>query len=335
MTIYSQHANRGKIQILATYNGDSGVTSSTVTSVDDVGAAAAIIDALNRLSESASVPISVWDERSGAYTRYPSEHLAAIADPSRRADLLAGKGEHSLWYEYAMLMLHQALADLDTAITAMPAPVRTAITAELEAEARGLQVRLHEYEQGSSEGETDRQWDFEDPFILFDGGMAELSRSMRERIDRLESHLPASHLAQAAEDLRLLYGAYIAVEGDRASLEEEYLCITYEHEDTAPDGHFLTIAAPRPGHRHGERSWSVTIDQWVADEYDSDGEIAEAHGETTVECALAVRPSAGELVSLLALAGRGPKQISMWAKTPVGDVLAGTAFLVTSRDDDH
>jgi hypothetical protein len=41
-----KHANRGKIQIRATYNGDAGVISSTVTSVDDATAAAAIVDAL-------------------------------------------------------------------------------------------------------------------------------------------------------------------------------------------------------------------------------------------------------------------------------------------------
>jgi hypothetical protein len=311
------------------------VTSFTVTSVDDATAAAAIVDALNRISASASVPVSIRDERSESYAQYPSGHLAAITDPSCRADLLTGKGEHSLWYEYAMLMLHQALADLDTAIAELPAPVRTAVTAELEAEARGLQVGLHEYEEGSSEEETDRQWDFEDPFVLFDGGMAELSRSMRKRINRLESNLPTSHLAQAAEDLRLLYSVYITVEGGHTSLEEEYLCITYEHEDSTPDGYFLTIQAPRPGHPHGEQSWSVTIDQWVPDEYDSDGEIAEARGDMVLECVLVERPTAGQLTSLLTLAERELAQMPAWAKTPVGDALAGTAFIVTSRDDDH
>jgi hypothetical protein len=335
MTIYSQHANRGKIQILTTYNGDAGVTSSTVTSVDDATAAAAIVDALNRISASASMPVSIRDERSEAYARYPSGHLAAITDPSRRGDLLTGKGEHGLWYEYAMLMLQRALADLDTVVADLPAPVRAAVMAELEAEARGLRVGLHEYEEGPTEEETDRQWDFEDPFVLFDGGMAELSRSMRKRIDRLESNLPTRHLAQVTEDLRLLYSAYIAVESGRTSLEEEYLCITYEHEDSALDGYFLTIQAPRLGHPHRDQSWSVTIDQWVADEYDPDGEITEAHGETMLECVLAGRPTEVELARLLTLAESDPQQISAWAKTSVGDALAGTAFIVTSRNDDH
>ena len=35
MTIYSQHANRGKTQILAAYQGSGGVVSKTVTSVSE------------------------------------------------------------------------------------------------------------------------------------------------------------------------------------------------------------------------------------------------------------------------------------------------------------
>jgi hypothetical protein len=337
MTIYSQHANRGKIQILATYNSDAGVTSSTVTSVDDAAVAAAIVDALNRVSQSASMPVSVRDERSESYARYPSGHLAAVTDQSLRADLLTGKGEHGLWYEYAMLMLHRAFTDLDTATATMPAPVRTAIAAELATEAHGLLVGLHEYEDGPSEEQEDepaRLWDFEDPFVPFDGGMVELSRSMRERIGRLESDLPNSHLAQAAEDLRLLYSVYIAVEGGRASLEEEYLLVSYEHDDTPSNGYYLDIQAPRPGHRHGSPSWAVSISQWVADEYDSDGEMTSAHGEMVLECILAERPTAGELISMLTLAGSGPEQMSAWAKASVGESLAGTAFTVTSRGAD-
>jgi hypothetical protein len=158
---------------------------------------------------------------------------------------------------------------------------------------------------------------------------------MRKRIDRLESNLPTRHLAQAAKDLRLLYTVYITVERGHTSLEEEYLSITYEHEDSASDGYFLTIQAPRPGHAHGKQSWSVTIDQWIPDEYDSDGEIAAAHGDTVLECVLAERPTEGDLASLLALAESAPEQMSVWAKASVGDVLAGTAFIVTSRDDSH
>lgn len=257
MTIYSQHANRGKFQILATYSSDAGVTSSTVTSVDDATAATVIVDALNRISQSACVPVSIRDERSESYKRYPSGHLAAITEPSRRPALLAGKAEHDLWYDYAMLMLHRALADLNAAVLAMPAPVHTAIMAELEAEARGLRVGLHEYEAGPSEEETERQWDFEDPFVPFDGGMTELSRAMRERLNRLEMSLPAREHAQAAEDLRFLYNVYIQIEGGRAILEEEHLVISFEHEDSPLDGFFLStsrhrIPAIQTGNQRGQ-----------------------------------------------------------------------------------
>jgi hypothetical protein len=335
MTIYSQHANRGKIQVLATYDGEAGVVSSTVTSVDDGTAATAIVDALNRISASASVPVSIRDERSESYARYPSGHLAAITDPSRRADLLTGKGEHGLWYEYAMLVLHRALADLDTVIAGLPAPVRTAVTAELDAEACGLRVGLHEYEEGPTEEETDRLWDFEDPFVRFDGGMAELSRDMRVGLDRLEASLPDSRLPQAADDLRLLYNAYVAVEeGTLSSFEEEHLSLFYENDGNPADGYFLNVEAPRPGNPHGS-SWSITISQWIVTRYDSDGEATSAEGKTVLECIPAERPTAAELDSLLTLAESGPGQVSAWAKTPVGDALAGTVFIVTSRDDDR
>ncbi len=334
MTIYSLHANRGKTQILATYDGDLGVTSSTVTSVDDAAATAAIVDALNRVSAAACVPISVWDERSEHSARYPSMHLAAITEPGRRVELLAGRGEHSLWYEYAMLMLHHALADLDTAVAGMPAPVRTAITAELEAEARSLRVGLHEFEDGPSEEETERRWGFEDPFVLFDGAMAELSQDTRERLDRLEGNLSAEELAEAAEDLRVLYSACITAEVGRTMLEERYLSVSCEHEESPADGHFLTIEAPLPGRPGGQARWSVTVGQWVPDEYDPDGEVGSAHGETLLECALAERPAASELTGLIRLAGTGLEQLPAWAKTPVGDTLAGTAVVVTKRHDD-
>ena len=72
MTIYSQHPSRGKVQVLATYRGLGGIVSSTVTSVEDATLAAPIVDALNRISTCATVPVSVWDDRGGRFAHYPS-----------------------------------------------------------------------------------------------------------------------------------------------------------------------------------------------------------------------------------------------------------------------
>ncbi|GEC05026.1 hypothetical protein SSP24_26810 [Streptomyces spinoverrucosus] len=77
LTIYSQHANRGKTQILATYQGPDGVVSKTVTSLGDSRLAGPIVDALNRISAFATVPVSVHDCREQRVDYYPRKHLAA------------------------------------------------------------------------------------------------------------------------------------------------------------------------------------------------------------------------------------------------------------------
>ncbi|MER7045093.1 hypothetical protein [Streptomyces jumonjinensis] len=63
MTIYSQHATRGKTQILATYQGPDGVVSKTVTSLAEPRLAVPVVDALNRISAFATVPVSIHDRR--------------------------------------------------------------------------------------------------------------------------------------------------------------------------------------------------------------------------------------------------------------------------------
>jgi hypothetical protein len=107
MTIYSQHPNRGKVQILATYRGLAGVTSTTVTSVDHAAVAGPIVGALNRVSAYATMPVSVYDGRDGRFAHYPADHLDALTEPSIRDYLL--RGSHSLWYVQAMKYLHRAL----------------------------------------------------------------------------------------------------------------------------------------------------------------------------------------------------------------------------------
>ncbi|WP_252991193.1 hypothetical protein [Streptomyces viridosporus] len=85
MTIYSQHANRGKTQVLATYQGLDGVGSKTVTSLGDPSLAIPIVDALNRISALATVPVSVHDRRGQRADYYPRKHLAALTEAAARA----------------------------------------------------------------------------------------------------------------------------------------------------------------------------------------------------------------------------------------------------------
>lgn len=197
------------MQILATYHGPAGVMSSTVTSVDDAALAAPIVAALNRVSACATVPISVWDRRGRRVGRYPTEHLAALTDRTAQHGLI--EGTHSLWYELAMMLLHCALADLDTAVAAVPAPVRTAISAELDAEARGLRDELAEYTEGVEppEPEKRRVWSFESPFVVFDESVSGLDQQDRDNLNDLEQGLAQAQLEHAVADLRLLLDAYL------------------------------------------------------------------------------------------------------------------------------
>jgi hypothetical protein len=334
MTIYSRHANRGKVQILATYNGSAGVISSTVTSVDDSAIASLIVDALNRISSCATVPVSVRDERTSAHARYPHTHLEAITDRDRRAELLTGA--HSLWYEYAKLLLHRALTDLDAAIAPTPAPVQTAIEAELGAEVLSLWAALREFEEGSAEddAEPERRWDFETPFVPFEGGMDELGVGTRDELDRAEEGLSTEQLEEAVSDLRLLRNAYMSGAGGFLLFEEGYLSVS---DDPGPDGsdrYFLDIQAPLPSDPHRPPSWAITINRWDIDLDALENEGMTATGEAVLDCSLPDRPTESELIDLLSLSGRGQQeQLSAWAKTPVGATLKGTPFAVTRRYD--
>ena len=52
-----------------------------------------------------------------------------------------------------------------------------------------------------------------------------------------------------------------------------------------------------------------------------------------LSCVCSVPPTIAEIVELLNSRGR-PEQLTEWAKTPVGEALAGTTFVVTERYDD-
>lgn len=316
MTIYSQHAHRGKTQILATFHGPAGVTSATVTSVDAPALAAPIVDALNRISACATVPVSEWDERRRV-GRYPTDHLAALTDRDARPHLL--EGAHSLWYTQVTMLLHRVLADLDSAVAAVPAPVRTAIGAELAAEARGLRDELAEFADGVEppEPEKRRVWEFGSPFVV-----AWLDHQDRDKLNTLEQWLPQPQLDRAVANLRLLLDAHQRCANGAAQLFVD----RFEISDD-PDGErfYLNVQAPMPDGKWGRTDWNVEMGHWVPDE---DGDT----GEPILDCARSERPALPELVGLL---NRGePDVLAAWAKTPVGDPLAGTAFVVTNRYKD-
>uniref|UniRef100_A0AAU2V813 Uncharacterized protein n=1 Tax=Streptomyces sp. NBC_00003 TaxID=2903608 RepID=A0AAU2V813_9ACTN len=332
MTIYSQHANRGKTQILATYQGPGGVESSTVTSLATSALAAPIVDALNRISALTTVPVSVHDCRDRGVADYPTKHLAALTDATSRADLLSGA--HSLWYEYTCLELHQALADLDEALTVVPEPIRIAINAELETEARQLSEALAEYSEGTSVPETEgrRSWDFGQPFVTYDGGVDMLSREAREQLDRFEEGITPEEREKAIANLRLLVTACSRFPDMLGGLEEANLAIFAEPYGS--DGYYLSIHAPEPGD-DGADSWDVEICRWVPDDPDEDYEdCSSATGGAVVRCVLPTSPGADEIADLLNRVEGQPDLLAKWAEVRVGGVLEGTRFVVTECYDD-
>ncbi|WP_327679245.1 hypothetical protein [Kitasatospora sp. NBC_00458] len=329
MTIYSQHANRGKSQILATYQGPDGVASSTVTSLSSPALAAPIVDALNRISALATVPLSVFDRRNRGVNRYPRTHLAALTNRDLRADLL--NGSHSLWYEYTCLQLHQALVDLDAALAAVPPPVLTAIEAELGTEERGLRDALAEYSEGIPVPETEsrRDWEFGYPFVAYDGGMQMLSREVRKQLDRLEEGISPEQRMQAVADLRVLVTAYSQCSSEQAALDYTPVGIFTEPYDS--DGYYMSILAPEPGNKDAD-SWEIEIGRWRPDDPD-DPECSSATGIVAIRCELPTSPEASQLVGLLDKVEQQSVLLAKWAESLVGATLDGTEFVVTQGRD--
>jgi hypothetical protein len=330
MTLYSQHANRGKTQILATYQGPGGVESSTVTSLATSVLAAPIVDALNRISAVTTVPVSVHDRRDHRVAHYPTKHLAALTDRASRADLLSGA--HSLWYESACLQLHQALADLDDALTVVAEPIRIAINAELQTEVGQLSEALAEYSEGTPLAETEgrRHWDFGQPFVTYDGGVGMLSREVREQLDRLEEGITPDERERAVANLRVLVAACSRFPDMLGGLEYAHLEIFAEPYDS--DGYFLSVHAPVPGD-DGADSWDIEICRWEPDDPDEDYEdYSSATGSAVLRCALPTSPGADEIADLLNQVEGEPGLLAKWAETSVGAALAGTKFVVTEGD---
>ncbi|MEW2029471.1 hypothetical protein AB0901_02950 [Streptomyces roseifaciens] len=330
MTIYSQHANRGKTQILATYQGPDGVTSKTVTSLGGSRLAAPIVDALNRISALATVPVSVYDRRGRRLEHYPRKHLGALTDAAARAGLLSGS--HSLWYEYVCLRLHQALADLENALVTVPDTVSRAIRAELAAEEHDLCAALDDYSGTSSEDgpEIERHWEFDHPFVKYDDETNTLSRETRAQLDSREADFTAEDCEKAIADLRVLVTAHSRGGGTWASLDDPS-CELFA-EPYGSDGFYSTVQAPEPGDDNG--LWEIEIGRWEPDDPTEDyGEHSSATGNPVVSCALPAAPDADEIAHLLKSMDEKPLLLAQWAGTPVGMALAGTTMVVTKRYD--
>ncbi|MEU3411314.1 hypothetical protein ABZ760_08580 [Streptomyces sp. NPDC006658] len=330
MTIYSQHANRGKTQVLATYRGLDGVESKTVTSLGDPRLALPIVDALNRISAFATVPVSVHDRRGQRADYYPRKHLAALTEAAARADLLCGA--HSLWYEYVCLRLHQALVDLENALVSVPDTVRRAIRSELEVEEAELRAALDDFSGTSSGPETEnlRCWEFAHPFVKHDDGMDTLSDETRERLDRREAGLTSEEREKAVAGLRVLVTAHSRCTGMWATLDDPSCELFAEPHDS--DGFYMTVQAPEPGDDDG--CWEVEVGRWEPDDPDEEyGEHSSATGSTVIGCALPAVPDADEVAHLLKSVEEKPLLLAQWAETPVGAALAGTTAVVTKRYD--
>lgn len=335
LTIYSKHANRGKTQILATFQGPDGNTSATVTSLADSALAEPIIDALNRISALATIPVSVYDTRGQHLEHYPRTHLAALTKPETRDDLL--HGGHSLWYQATNLLLHQALLDLDEAVAAAPEPVRIAVKAELEIEARNLTDQVLEYDgeepedagaPSEPEAEPERLWDRDSPFVMFTGWDDLLGERCRERFDRREEGTTPEQRERAVADLRVLWAVADLCPEAHLDLTANIWEIFYEPADS--DRHFLNVVAPAPG----EQEWAIELSVWEPDDPEDDDGYGSATGRNLLTCTHPERPTATDVADLLNRFEQQQHQASKWAVTQIGEALGGSIFVVTERAED-
>jgi hypothetical protein len=229
-----------------------------------------------------------------------------------------------------MFELHAALTDLDHAVKDAPDPVKLATTQELVAESRDLRAELLDYTENVTPiVAVQRAWSHDFPFIAFDGGMTELATSTRELLDRLETDATDTALENAINGLRLLLTAARHTDNHDAMLEMSALSII--DDPSWGTGYYLSIDSPTP---QDARRWSVSLGWWVPDDPE-DPEDGGSTGEAVVICDLPQAPRVTDLVQLLNLSAVGASQHKAWAETPIGERLAGTAFVVTSRDDSH
>jgi hypothetical protein len=139
----------------------------------------------------------------------------------------------------------------------------------------------------------------------------------------------SAELRQGIADLQVLYDAFLQSTNDAARLHMAEFSITDDPSVDARDNFFLDVYAPTPSGDFGQTSWSVEISRWVPD--DPDDEFGDASSEPVLECSRSTPPGVDEIVNLLNLSAGSNDQLAAWTKTPIGEPLAGTSFVVTTR----
>ncbi|GAA5154379.1 hypothetical protein [Amycolatopsis dongchuanensis] len=153
-------------------------------------------------------------------------------------------------------------------------------------------------------------------------------------MDRVEEGSDEEGVLRGVADMRLLLDALNRSANPEVFLLIDEFSITDDPVGAENDGFFLNVEAPRPDGAHGRDEWAVDLSRWVPDD-DWDDEVGgSASGESVLRCVRSTPPGVSEIVVLLDRSGGRQDQLAMWSKTPVGEVLAGTSFVVTRRYGD-
>ncbi|AEV87169.1 hypothetical protein ACWT_6155 [Actinoplanes sp. SE50] len=132
--------------------------------------------------------------------------------------------------------------------------------------------------------------------------------------------------------MRLLAEARWRHPSNTCRFEAEYLSITEDPADNNPERYFVELSAPHPDKSHSSL-WTLELQQWIPD-YDDSEDDGSATSENILDCHLDTPPAVDQIVALLNLCTDHPSLLTTWAKTPIGNSLAGTPYVVDERHDD-
>ncbi|MEV4708686.1 hypothetical protein [Actinoplanes sp. NPDC049316] len=249
--------------------------------------------------------MSEWLERDGPY---PESHIEALLDPMRRAELLATG--HSLWYAYATAELFYALEDLDKIVATVPAAIRAAVLHEVKEVGANLQRAFSSDERGARSVFGPR------PVDRYCTDLNPSGRNAFQQAVGGYQHVPLTELAAA---MRSMVAAMRLTRNRHVHLDMPFWTLVVEYNDYA---HCVLDVSPAPSQRD---NWRITIRRWV-EVGKTDPDL-----EWVLECELPATPPVAEVIHFLDLAA-DPEVINGWSQTQVGLALAGTSFLVTTRN---